>query len=96
MCVSIIATTLIVLGIFASRHLFITKIGSDDGLNVWELTAVPKGESVLIDFSPKGGPKDLLGKWDGSGIVFPGEYDGSKRIFPFSFDNDYNNVYIVL
>lgn len=62
--------------------------GSDDGLNVWELTAVPKGESVLIDFSPKGGPKDLLGKWDGSGIVFP---DGNKwsKITPNTFVGDY-------
>ena len=23
------------------------------------------------DFSPKGGPKDAVAKWDGDGIVFP-------------------------
>ena len=32
-------------------------------------------EEATIDFSSKGGPKDLVGKWDGSGIVFP---DGNK------------------
>ena len=30
---------------------------------------------IFIDFSPKGGPKDLLGKWDKDGVVFP---DGNK------------------
>ena len=30
---------------------------------------------LFIDFSPKGGPKDLLGKWDKDGVVFP---DGNK------------------
>jgi len=37
------------------------------------LTSAPN--QVLIDFSSKGGPKDLLGKWDGDGITFP---DGNK------------------
>jgi hypothetical protein len=26
---------------------------------------------ILIDFSPKGGPKNLEGLWTGSGILFP-------------------------
>ncbi len=30
---------------------------------------------LFIDFTPKGGPKDLLGKWDSDGVVFP---DGNK------------------
>lgn len=31
------------------------------------------GTEMIIDFSPKGGPKDLLAKWDGprNGIAFP-------------------------
>eukprot|EP00933_Yihiella_yeosuensis_P045212 TRINITY_DN40549_c0_g1_i1.p1 TRINITY_DN40549_c0_g1~~TRINITY_DN40549_c0_g1_i1.p1 ORF type:complete len:156 (-),score=44.10 TRINITY_DN40549_c0_g1_i1:199-666(-) len=44
----------------------------------WKLSAKltsADSEEVLIDFSPKGGPKDLVGKWDGSGIKFP---DGNK------------------
>ena len=30
---------------------------------------------IFIDFTPKGGPKNLLGKWDKDGVVFP---DGNK------------------
>ena len=44
---------------------------------VWKLTGsvAESGESIAIDFSPKGGPKDLLGVWEGDGIKFP---DGNK------------------
>mmetsp|Transcript_1867 Transcript_1867/g.4735 ORF Transcript_1867/g.4735 Transcript_1867/m.4735 type:complete len:156 (-) Transcript_1867:57-524(-) len=44
----------------------------------WALSArleEESGDSVLIDFSPKGGPKNLLGTWDTNGIKFP---DGNK------------------
>lgn len=34
-----------------------------------------EGDSIFVDFSPKGGPKDLKGAWDGSGIKWP---DGNK------------------
>mmetsp|Transcript_23215 Transcript_23215/g.46594 ORF Transcript_23215/g.46594 Transcript_23215/m.46594 type:complete len:179 (+) Transcript_23215:33-569(+) len=33
------------------------------------------GDKILVDFTPKGGPKDLTGTWDKDGIVFP---DGNK------------------
>mmetsp|Transcript_25012 Transcript_25012/g.39297 ORF Transcript_25012/g.39297 Transcript_25012/m.39297 type:complete len:83 (+) Transcript_25012:325-573(+) len=33
------------------------------------------GDKIFVDFSPKGGPKDLVGKFDKDGIVFP---DGNK------------------
>jgi len=59
----------------------VTVAGKDepDG-PTWKLTgAVDKDENLLIDFSPKGGPKDLLGKYvnklDSTGIVFP---DGNR------------------
>ena len=31
------------------------------------------GEKIFIDFSPKGGPKDLVGEWreDVAGVRFP-------------------------
>lgn len=29
------------------------------------------GQRIFIDFEPKGGPKDLVGDWTGSGIRFP-------------------------
>mmetsp|Transcript_49720 Transcript_49720/g.96042 ORF Transcript_49720/g.96042 Transcript_49720/m.96042 type:complete len:165 (-) Transcript_49720:78-572(-) len=32
-------------------------------------------ETIIIDFSPKGGPKSVVGTWVGDGIVFP---DGNK------------------
>ena len=38
--------------------------GGDDG-----------GASILVDFTPKGGPPNLKGTWDGSGIKWP---DGNK------------------
>mmetsp|Transcript_128691 Transcript_128691/g.181517 ORF Transcript_128691/g.181517 Transcript_128691/m.181517 type:complete len:184 (+) Transcript_128691:72-623(+) len=42
----------------------------------WYLVAT-KGadDELIIDFSPKGGPKDAVAKWDGDGIVFP---DGNR------------------
>ena len=38
-----------------------------------------RGEGeIRIDFSPKGGPKDLLGKWTGKGILSPDGNNWSK------------------
>ena len=37
----------------------------------FELPAMVNGDKITIDFSPKGGPKDFTGVWDGSGIRFP-------------------------
>ncbi|GMH56637.1 hypothetical protein TrLO_g14358 [Triparma laevis f. longispina] len=42
----------------------------------WELTgALGDGNNIIIDFSPKNGPKNLPGKFVGDGIIFP---DGNK------------------
>lgn len=41
----------------------------------WTLTGKVDGDNILVDFSPKGGPKDLKGLWDGDGIRWP---DGNK------------------
>ena len=55
--------------------------GSDNGPistgKEWVLQAVTKGSSLFIDFTPKGYPKTLEGKFDGSGIVFP---DGNRWV----------------
>ncbi|KAL3804638.1 hypothetical protein HJC23_008453 [Cyclotella cryptica] len=32
-------------------------------------------DEIFVDFSPKGGPKDLVGKWEKNGIRWP---DGNK------------------
>ena len=45
----------------------------------WSLEGVVRGEGeILIDFSPKGGPKDLVGKWTGKGILYPDGNTWSK------------------
>jgi hypothetical protein len=45
----------------------------------WELEGELRGENeILIDFSKKGGPKNLLGKWTGSGVLFPDGNTWSK------------------
>lgn len=51
-----------------------------DGSNTkqWSLVGKVQGDSILVDFSPKGGPKDLKGKFDGTGIQWP---DGNKWSF---------------
>eukprot|EP00967_Tisochrysis_lutea_P159228 scaffold329293_cov57-Tisochrysis_lutea.AAC.2 len=43
--------------------------GPPDINSVWKLvgSVSEDGETIFIDFSPKGGPKDLLGVWDGDG-----------------------------
>jgi len=44
--------------------------------SLWKVTGKTRGkEEAFLDFSSKGGPADVVGKWDGSGIVFP---DGNK------------------
>lgn len=50
--------------------------GSDSGsTREWVLQATLKKDSLFIDFTPKGYPAVLEGKFDGSGLVFP---DGNK------------------
>jgi hypothetical protein len=49
-------------------------VGSDDGdvLNFWYLEGTLGGSSraqLHFDFSPKGGPADLVGKWSKTGLV---------------------------
>ena len=34
----------------------------------WNLAGKIQGDNILVDFSPKGGPKDLKGVFDGTGI----------------------------
>eukprot|EP00542_Grammatophora_oceanica_P012154 CAMPEP_0194032712 /NCGR_PEP_ID=MMETSP0009_2-20130614/5596_1 /TAXON_ID=210454 /ORGANISM="Grammatophora oceanica, Strain CCMP 410" /LENGTH=136 /DNA_ID=CAMNT_0038673237 /DNA_START=45 /DNA_END=455 /DNA_ORIENTATION=- len=41
----------------------------------WYLTGKVDGSSILVDFTPKGGPADLKGVWDNNGIRWP---DGNK------------------
>lgn len=45
----------------------------------WSLKGTIDGNKIYVDFSPKGGPKDLTGTWEGesAGIRFP---DGNKWV----------------
>ena len=48
----------------------------------WSLVGKIDGDSILIDFTPKGGPKDLKGVWESSpvpGIRFPDGNLWSKK-----------------
>ena len=71
-------------GIVATTHLVGVIVKGTDGTckdrperkDVWTLEGKLMSDStIVVDFSPKGGPKSLEGKWDKNGIVFP---DGNK------------------
>lgn len=43
--------------------------------DIWTVKGVLKNNQATLDFSSKGGPKDLVAKYEDGGIVFP---DGNK------------------
>ena len=45
--------------------------GADEDGKPWRVSGKYKGKLVLIDFTPKGGPKDVLATYNGIGLVFP-------------------------
>lgn len=50
----------------------------DGSGRAWKLQGKVDNNKILVDFSPKGGPKDLVGVWDeegSAGILWP---DGNK------------------
>jgi hypothetical protein len=47
----------------------------DGSGTIWRLVGEVDGEKLLVDFTPKGGPPNLKGTWDGDGIKWP---DGNK------------------
>merc|ERR1712118_336897 len=53
----------------------------------WALAATfaKDGQSMKVDFSPKGGPKDVTGTWNGKdGITFPTATPGRSSRAPTS------------
>lgn len=63
---------------FGSGYYMATCYGNDGpGTKPFKLTGKLAGlaSGVKFDFSPKGGPTDLIATFDGSGLVFP---DGNK------------------
>merc|ERR1719443_2672345 len=46
--------------------------GADEDGKKWKVTGEVKGKSIIVDFTPKGGPKDIEAKYViGKGLVFP-------------------------
>jgi hypothetical protein len=45
--------------------------GSDEDGKAWRVKGEVRGKYVLIDFSPKGGPTDVIAEWNGLGLAFP-------------------------
>ena len=46
--------------------------GADEDGKPWKVKGLVKGARVLLDFTPKGGPKDVLATYtNGKGLVFP-------------------------
>tara|TARA_B110000046_G_C12617830_1_gene243524 strand:+ start:128 stop:415 length:288 start_codon:yes stop_codon:yes gene_type:complete len=45
--------------------------GADEDGKPWKVKGVYSGKGMLIDFTAKGGPKDVLATWNGIGLVFP-------------------------
>lgn len=56
---------------------------ADGSGRAWTLDGTVKGDEIFVDFTPKGGPKDLKGIWDGSGIKWP---DGNKWSYKTSIN----------
>eukprot|EP00930_Biecheleria_cincta_P104451 TRINITY_DN9675_c0_g1_i1.p1 TRINITY_DN9675_c0_g1~~TRINITY_DN9675_c0_g1_i1.p1 ORF type:complete len:199 (-),score=33.57 TRINITY_DN9675_c0_g1_i1:219-764(-) len=62
---------------------------SDTPTKKWQLVAQVAGgprdawsgpaDEILIDFSPKGGPKDAVATWDKDGILFPTTETNGRR-----------------
>ena len=50
-----------------------TLNGTDDGVNYFTLNGfiVNKQCQIMVDFSPKGGPTDILGNYQNENIVWP-------------------------
>ena len=51
--------------------------GADEpGGKEWKVKGKPYGRALLIDFTPKGGPPDVIARWTGLGLEFP---DGNEH-----------------
>merc|ERR1712078_67650 len=54
--------------------------GADEDGKKWKVTGEVKGKSIIVDFTPKGGPKDIEAKYViGKGLVFPEATSGRRR-----------------
>ena len=54
----------------AGTNVIITGRDEPDGKE-WKVKGKPYGRALLLDFSSKGGPADVVAKWTGLGLAFP-------------------------
>ena len=45
--------------------------GADEDGKPWKVKGQVQGRSILVDFTAKGGPKDVVATWTGLGLRFP-------------------------
>ena len=58
----------------------VTLVGTDSaGGKQWVLQAKESEGTIFVDFSPKGGPKDLLGVYDNGAIKWPDGNSWTKK-----------------
>merc|ERR1719163_2295431 len=77
------------------RKVQITGKDSKNGKEWTVFATTANGENMLVDFTPKGGPKDVEAKWTGNGWTFP---DGNrwtvsslyKELITYGLDAKYN------
>lgn len=58
------------------------ECGRGATIKSWKLLGKVDGDSIFVDFSPKGGPANLLGKWENTsppGIRWPDSYKWTKK-----------------
>ncbi|KAJ9440211.1 hypothetical protein DIPPA_13331 [Diplonema papillatum] len=60
--------------------------GHDEKNVDWEMKGRVAGETIVVDFSPKGGPQDIVGKWEGDGIRWPDDNKWEKKKDPGTFN----------
>lgn len=55
--------------VLAGKQVIIT--GTDEvGGKAWKVKGEPYGRALILDFSSKGGPKQVIARWNGLGLVF--------------------------
>jgi hypothetical protein len=64
--------------VLAGTNVIVT--GTDDvGGKPWKVKGQIYGKALLLDFTPKGGPADVIARWNGLGLVFDDGNVWSKK-----------------
>ena len=64
--------------ILAGTNVIVT--GKDEaGGKEWKVKGKPYGKALVLDFSPKGGPTEVVARWNGLGLAFEDGNIWSKK-----------------